>query len=62
MKGDHIVLRPHPLSPVAVRVLRHPQEAEVISQVVGIALKLNGFRWSLYRMWKQESKEPPALN
>jgi len=25
---------------VAVRVLRHPQEAEVVGQVVGIALKL----------------------
>jgi transcriptional regulator with XRE-family HTH domain len=40
LKGDQIVLQPHPLSPVAVRVLRHPQEAEVIGQVVGIALKL----------------------
>ena len=29
MKGDHIVLQPHPLSPVAVRVMRHPQEAEI---------------------------------
>jgi transcriptional regulator with XRE-family HTH domain len=40
LKGDQIVLQPHPLSPVAVRVLRHPQEAEVVGQVVGIALKL----------------------
>ncbi|MGH9538969.1 MAG: helix-turn-helix domain-containing protein [Terriglobales bacterium] len=40
LKGDQITLQPHPLSPVAVRILRHPQEAEVIGRVVGIALKL----------------------
>lgn len=40
LKGEHIALHSHPLSPVPVRVLRHPQEAEVIGQVVGVALKL----------------------
>ncbi len=35
-----LVLQPHPLSPVPVRVLRHPQEAEVIGQVVGVAMRL----------------------
>jgi len=37
---DNIVLQPHPLSPVAVRILRHPQEAEIIGQVVGVAMRL----------------------
>ena len=37
-----VVLQPHPLSPVAPRIMRHPQEAEVIGQVVGIAMRLDG--------------------
>jgi transcriptional regulator with XRE-family HTH domain len=40
LKGDQIILQPHPLSPAAVRVMRHPQEAEVLGRVVGVALKL----------------------
>lgn len=40
MKGDSIVLQPHPLSPVSVRVLRYPQEAEILGQVVGAAMRL----------------------
>jgi hypothetical protein len=38
--GSQMALVPHPLSPVAVRVLKHPQEAEVLGQVVGIAMSL----------------------
>ena len=44
LKGDHIVLQPHPLSPVPVRILRHPQDAEVIGQVIGIAVSLGEWR------------------
>ncbi|HET7207640.1 MAG TPA: helix-turn-helix transcriptional regulator [Terriglobales bacterium] len=45
MKGsDHIVLQPHPLSPLQIRVLRHPQDAEVIGQVVGVAMRLGEWR------------------
>lgn len=40
VEGGQIVLQPHPLSPVPVRVLRHPQEAEVIGQVVAVAMRL----------------------
>jgi len=40
VRRDTIVLQPHPLSPTSVRVLRHPQEAEVIGQVVGVAMRL----------------------
>jgi hypothetical protein len=40
VRRDTIVLQPHPLSPVPVRILRHPQEAEIIGQVVGVAMRL----------------------
>lgn len=39
--GD-IILQPHPLSPVATRVLKHPSEAEVLGQVVGVATRIGG--------------------
>ncbi len=42
--GDDIILQPHPLSPVAARVLRHNKDAEVIGQVVGVAIKLGEWR------------------
>ena len=44
LKGDQITLQPHSLSPVPVRVLRHPQDAEVIGQVIGIAVSLGEWR------------------
>lgn len=63
LRGDHIILQPHPLSPVPVKVLRHAQDAEVIGQVVGIALKLGEWRpvGSLPES-KPDSKEHAALN
>ena len=45
VKGNSIVLQPHPLSPVPVRVLRHPQEAEVLGQVVGVAMRLGDWHY-----------------
>jgi hypothetical protein len=44
MRGDHILLQPHPLSPLQIRMLRHPQDAEVIGQVVGVAMRLGDWR------------------
>ena len=44
MRREEIILQPHPLSPAAVRILRHPQEAEVLGQVVGVAMKLTEWR------------------
>ena len=38
--GDEIILQSHPLSPVPARVLKFPQEADVVGQVVGVAMKL----------------------
>jgi len=62
-KDENIVLQPHSLSPVAVRILRHPRDAEVIGQVVGIALKLG--QWCPLESLsegKPESKERATLN
>lgn len=40
VRRGEIVLQSHPLSPVAPRILKHPQEAEVLGQVVGVAMRL----------------------
>ena len=37
---EELILQPHPLSPVAARSLKYPQQAEVIGQVVGAAMRL----------------------
>jgi transcriptional regulator with XRE-family HTH domain len=37
---EELTLQPHPLSPVPVRTLRHKHEAEVVGQVVGVAMRL----------------------
>ena len=59
MRGDHILLQPHPLSPIQIRVLRHPQDAEVIGQVVGVAMRLG--EWRALDS-ETEPKEHAALN
>jgi hypothetical protein len=46
-------LQPHPLSPAQVRILKHPQEAEVIGQVVGVAMRIG----NLVAAELQESRE-----
>ena len=40
LRQNQLVLQPHPLSPVQPRVLKDQQEAEVIGQVVGVAMRL----------------------
>jgi transcriptional regulator with XRE-family HTH domain len=57
---DDIILQPHPLSPVSPRVLKYPQEAEVIGQVVGVAMRLGVWR-PLFDS-SPGSKERAALN
>jgi transcriptional regulator with XRE-family HTH domain len=59
MRREEIILQPHPLSPVPVRILRHPQEAEVLGQVVGVAMKLT--EWHALDS-APSSKVPPVLN
>jgi transcriptional regulator with XRE-family HTH domain len=41
---EELILQPHSLSPVPARVLRYPQEADVIGQVVGVAMRLGDWR------------------
>ena len=41
LQAGHLVLQPHPLSQVPVRQFKFPQEAEVIGQVVGVAMRLD---------------------
>ncbi len=55
-----IILQPHPLSPVAPRVLAYPQDAEVIGQVVGVAMKLG--EWRAVSDSVPAPKERTALN
>jgi len=59
MSREDIILQPHPLSPVPVRVLRHAQDAEVLGQVVGVAMKLT--EWHALDS-PPGSKAPAALN
>jgi hypothetical protein len=40
LRQNQLVLQPHPLSPVQPRFLKDQQEAEVLGQVVGIAMRL----------------------
>jgi len=40
VRRGEIVLQSHPLSPVPARILKHPQEAEVLGQVIGVAMRL----------------------
>lgn len=42
--NDNIILQSHPLSPVPARILKYPQEADVVGQVVGVAMKLGEWR------------------
>jgi hypothetical protein len=46
IKRDSIILQPHPLSPTPVRVLKYPQEAEVLGQVVGVAMRLGDWQYA----------------
>lgn len=59
LQQDGLVLQSHPLSPVPVRLLKHPQEAEVIGQVVGVAMRLG--EWSTLGS-SLEPKGHEALN
>lgn len=57
---DAIILQPHPLSPVSPRVLSYPQDAEVIGQVVGVAMRLG--EWRSVSDSVPAPKERAALN
>lgn len=44
LKGSQLILQPHPLSPAQPRLVRDQQEAEVVGQVVGVAMRLGEWR------------------
>lgn len=44
IEGDKLILQPHPLSPHKLEFLRHPQEAEIVGQVVAVAMRLGQWR------------------
>lgn len=41
LENGHLILQSHPLSSAPLRVLRYPSEAEIIGQVVGLAMRLD---------------------
>lgn len=59
LKRDSLILQPHPLSPVPLRIFKYPQDAEIVGQVVGMAMKLG--EWQHFET-SADSKERPALN
>lgn len=40
MHEGELILQPHPLSPCSPEVLQYPQDADVLGQVVGVAMQL----------------------
>ena len=46
LKGDSVILQTHPLSPTPVRMLKYPQEAEALGQVVGVAMRFGDWHYS----------------
>jgi hypothetical protein len=56
-----LMIQPHPLSPVTPRMFRYPQEAEVLGQVVGIAMRLDQWRCDEFTPAKK-STPAAALN
>jgi len=56
---NSLVLQPHPLSPSPVRVLKHPQEAEIIGQIVGVAMRIGDFALSDSPAAKESAIEKP---
>lgn len=63
LSRDSLIIQPHPLSPTPeVLIKRHPQEAEVIGQVVGIAMKLGEWQPCSPDSKPPEMKVPIAPN
>jgi hypothetical protein len=60
LTGDSIILQPHPLSPVSPSIQQYPQDAEVIGQVVGVAMRLG--EWRSTADFSPNPKERAELN
>lgn len=57
---DRLILQPHPLSPVAPKAVRHPQDSEILGQVVGVAMRLGN--WCPISARDPVRPKPEALN
>lgn len=53
LNGNLLTLKPHPLSPVQSRTLRLGSEAEILGQVVGVAMRLDG--WLAHESEQEET-------
>jgi transcriptional regulator with XRE-family HTH domain len=63
LSREGLVIQPHPLSPTPeVLIKRHPQEAEVIGQVVGIAMRLGEWEPCPAEDRPPDTKEPAISN
>ena len=58
LKDDQLILQPHPLSPELTRMLQYPTDAEVLGQVVGVAMRLDRWKVSAH---PSHSRELPKL-
>jgi len=58
LQESRIVLQPHPLSPAAVRDYKYPQDAEILGQVVGMAMRLDDLRTGQFGQFSPEPKAP----
>ncbi len=43
LTGANLLLKPHPLSPAETKILRYGTDAEILGQVVGIAMRLDAW-------------------
>jgi hypothetical protein len=57
---EMLILQPHPLSPVPPRSVRHGQDAEILGQVVGVAMRLGA--WTPVPGSSPTRPKPAALN
>lgn len=59
MDNDKLILQPHPLSPAKPRSLRHPQDAEILGQVVGVAMRLGEWNSPGLRLPENDARREP---
>ena len=43
LKGECLILQPHPLSPAPVRMMKLSHDVEILGRIVGIAMRLDSF-------------------
>jgi hypothetical protein len=58
MLGDKLLLLPHPQSPFKVRSFAYPEEAEVLGQVIGVAMRIVASREEMTAENSESSKQP----